>query len=228
MSSADNRDWVLGMFAKWPTPGCVKSRLAAETSPHWAATVARAFLLDLLERCAALPVRRILAFTPIEAESAFAQLARGHFELFPQVTGDLGERLASFLRDRFTEGARRVVLVGTDSPTLPPEFLQQAFSALERAKVVIGPAADGGYYLIGCTHYMPELFSDITWSGPRVLLDTVNRVRALGLRLAVLPPWYDVDTLADWWMLRGHLAAQRQTGVDPQVPNTEQIEPYLA
>jgi rSAM/selenodomain-associated transferase 1 len=214
------------MFAKWPQPGLVKSRLAADTSPAWAAALARAFLLDLLARCAALPVRRVLAFAPVEAEASFRALVQGRFDLLPQTAGDLGARLAGFLQAQFAADAQRVVVIGADSPTLPAELLLQAFAHLDQADVVLGPATDGGYYLIGCTRLVPELFQDIPWSSPQVLLETVRRVAALGLRLALLPPWYDVDTLADWCMLRGHLAALRQAGIDPGTPHTEQLAPF--
>jgi rSAM/selenodomain-associated transferase 1 len=220
---ANKDNWVLGMFAKWPAPGLVKSRLAVDTSPDWAAAVARAFLLDLLERFASVPVRRVLAFSPPEAATPFSELVQGRFALVPQAHGDLGERLAHFVCDQLDAGAERVVLIGTDSPTLPRAFVEDAFAHLDRAEVVIGPATDGGYYLIGCRRFVPELFQGIAWGTEHVLRETVTRVRELGLRLAVLPPWYDVDTLADWEMLRGHLAALQHSGVLAEVPHTERI-----
>ena len=116
-----------------------------------------------------------------------------------------------------------MVLVGADSPTLPVSFVEQAFQELERCEVVLGPATDGGYTLIGFTGYYPNLFDNIAWGTSAVLGETVARVSDAGLRLALLPPWYDVDTLDDWRMLRGHLAALRRSGVDPGVPHTEAL-----
>jgi hypothetical protein len=214
---------TLGVFAKQPRPGEVKTRLAAESSPEWAARVADAFLRDLVERLARLDVRRVLAFAPPEAEPFFTNLVRGRFLLTPQRDGDLGRRMEAFFREQLQAGAERVALVGTDSPNLPLEFLEQAFRELERAEVVLGPATDGGYYLIGCARRLPPVFEGIAWGGPRVLHDTVARLDE-SWRLAVLPPWYDVDTLAGWWSLRGHLAALRRAGVDPDVPHTEQVD----
>jgi glycosyltransferase A (GT-A) superfamily protein (DUF2064 family) len=86
--------------------------------------------------------------------------------------------------------------------------------------VVLGPATDGGYYLIGCARGVPPVFDGVGWGGPRVLAETVARLGATPARLALLPPWYDVDTLADWWALRGHLAALRRAGLDADVPHT--------
>ncbi len=97
-----------------------------------------------------------------------------------------------------------------------------AFAALEHADVALGPAADGGYYLIGCRRTVPPIFDGIAWGGPRVLLDTIAHLPE-SFSLAMLPLWHDVDTLADWFALRGYLAAQRRAGLDPNVLHTERL-----
>jgi rSAM/selenodomain-associated transferase 1 len=213
---------TLGVFAKRPAPGAVKTRLAAEASPEWAAEVAAAFLHDVLDRLAAVEARRVLAFAPPDALPYFAEAARERFALTPQSDGDLGRRMASFFQEQFAAGADRVVLVGTDSPTLPAALIYEAFYQLGRAEVVLGPAADGGYYLIGCSRIVPPIFEGIAWGGPDVLRDTIARLPA-ACHLALLLPWYDVDTLADWFALRGHLAAMRRAGLNPRVPHTERL-----
>jgi rSAM/selenodomain-associated transferase 1 len=212
---------VLGLFAKQPVPSQAKTRLAAATSPEWAAQVAAAFLGDLMDRLSTLDVQRVLAFAPPVASSYFNQAARGRFELVPQCGGDLGQRMDAFLRERVASGAEAVVIVGTDSPTLPLPIIDQAFAVLRRTDVVLGPAMDGGYYLVGCGRRVPPMFEGISWSGSTVLVETVARLTDSSWRLSVLPPWYDVDTLDDWLMLRGHLAAMRRAGIDPEVPRTE-------
>jgi rSAM/selenodomain-associated transferase 1 len=214
---------TLGLFAKEPSAGRVKTRLAASSSPEWAAAVADAFLLDQVERLSRIEARRVLAFSPPEAEPFFAGLVRGRFALTPQVDGDLGRRMAAFFAEQFRAGAPSVVLVGTDSPTLPTAFIEQAFSELERAGVVLGPATDGGYYLVGCAGCPAPIFDGISWGGSRVLAETLARLNDPKWRLALLPPWYDVDTFADWRMLCGHVAALRRAGVDPQVPHVEEL-----
>jgi hypothetical protein len=213
----------LGLFAKWPCPGQVKTRLAAATSPAWAAQVAEVFLLDLLDRLAAVPARRVVAFTPRQAEPDFAAVAKDRFDLLPQVEGDLGRRLAAFIEGELQSGAERVVVLGTDSPTVPLPYVEQAFAELEHADVVLGPAADGGYYLVGCARQVPPIFEGIAWGTAEVLAQTIARLHDTRHRLALLPPWYDVDTLDDWRMLRGHLAALRRAGIDPGVPRTERL-----
>src|SRR5262249_8525270 len=135
----------------------------------------------------------------------------------------LGARLAGFVADEIRAGADSVVLVGTDSPTLPVAFVERAFQELDRSNVVLGPATDGGYYLVGCARRVPPIFDGVTCGGPHVLAERVARLAGPSWRLAVLPPWYDVDTLDDWRMLRGHLAALRRAGIDPGVPHTEDL-----
>jgi glycosyltransferase A (GT-A) superfamily protein (DUF2064 family) len=115
-----------------------------------------------------------------------------------------------------------VAAIGTDSPTLPRQHVEDAFKALDRADVVLGPAADGGYYLIGCRR-LPPIFTGIAWSSATALADTIARLDDPSWQLALLPPWYDVDTPDGWAMLHGHVAALRRAGIDPEVPDTEAL-----
>jgi rSAM/selenodomain-associated transferase 1 len=209
---------VLGLFAKQPLAGAVKTRLAAATSTAWATQIAAAFLQDTVDRLAGIEARRVLAFAPDEGHSWFVDVVGDRFELTPQGTGDLGQRMAHFFSAQIASGARSTVLLGTDSPTLPLDIVRQAFRELERVDLVLGPATDGGYYLIGCGPRMPPVFEGIAWSSAAVLAETVARLSAGSWRLALLPPWYDVDTLEDWQMLCGHLAALERCGIDPGLP----------
>jgi len=230
---------VLGVLAKQPLPGLVKTRLAAETSPQWAARVAAAFLTDSLDKLVGIEAHRILAYAPRDAEAYFSGLARGRFTLMPQVEGDLGKRMAAFFsnvvasqpqlanRAGNSNEARelgiKTVLVGVDSPTLPLSYIEEAFAKLEQADVILGPATDGGYYLVGCAGRVPPIFENVTWSQATVLEETVTLLKDTEWRLELLPPWYDVDTLNDWRMLRGHLAALKRAGVDRGLPCTESL-----
>jgi uncharacterized protein len=180
-------------------------------------------LLDTIERLARIDAVRILAYTPASAQTYFEQIAGDRFRVLPQADGDLGQRMTSFLAGQLEAGVTAAVVVGADSPTLPLRFILQAFQELESADAVIGPTTDGGYYLIGCARRLPPLFEGIAWSTSRVLADTVAALRDPKWRLALLPPWYDVDTLEDWRVLQGHVAAQRRAGADPDVPNTERL-----
>jgi rSAM/selenodomain-associated transferase 1 len=212
---------VLGIFAKWPQAGTVKTRLAV-LGPDLAAGAARAFLLDTIERFGVFDLRRVVAFAPPDALADFAALTQGRFALVPQSEGDLGQRLRTFLQQEIDAGADALVVIGTDSPTLPPAYVEQAFAELERADVVLGPATDGGYYLLGCGRRVPPIFDNISWGSHRVLGETVARLSDPSWRLALLPPWYDVDTPDDWAMLGGHLAALRRAGYR-EAPHTEAL-----
>ena len=213
-------DPVLGVFAKQPIAGRAKTRLAADRSPAWACRAAHAFLADTLDRLDAVSARRYVVYAPADAGPFFVPLARGQYDLLPQADGDLGDRLRAFFRQAQADGAERTVAVGADSPTLPVAYVEQAFALLERADVVLGPACDGGYYLIGVGRRLPPVFDDIAWSSADVLRQTVERLADAPWRLALLPPWYDVDTPADWALLRGHVLALRRAGQDPGVPHT--------
>jgi uncharacterized protein len=214
---------VLGVFAKEPVPGQVKTRLAACTSPEWAAEVAAAFLSDLIERFATIADQRFLVFAPNEARAAFEELGKSRYCLEPQTEGNLGRRMAGFIDNRLRDGAKRIVLLGADSPTVPTAFVDEGFEQLKQSDVVLGPALDGGYYLLGCARRLPPIFDGIAWGGHSVLAETVARLTDPSWRVALLPPWYDVDNLDDWQMLRGHLLAMRRAGIDAEAPHTERL-----
>jgi rSAM/selenodomain-associated transferase 1 len=214
---------VLGLFAKAPLPGQVKTRLAACTSPEWAAQVAAAFLSDMIERLAAVADQRYLVFAPKEARAVFEERSDGRYRVEPQAEGNLGRRMAGFIDNRLREGAERIVLLGADSPTVPTAFVDEAFEQLKLVNVVLGPALDGGYYLLGCARRLPPIFDGIAWGEQSVLAETVARLSDPSWRVALLPPWYDVDTLDDWQMLRGHLVAMRRAGIDAGAPRTERL-----
>jgi rSAM/selenodomain-associated transferase 1 len=221
------REPVLGIFAKQPLPGAVKTRLAKDTSPEFAARVAEAFLLDTLGRLRRIEARRVVAFAPPESESYFREVTQGYFDLTPQAPGDLGDRMEDFFRQHLAQ-AVRVVLVGTDSPTLPIDYVVKAFESLRTADLVLGPANDGGYYLIGCRGNVHErIFRGVNWGGNQVLGQTVARVPQ-GYKLDLLPVWYDVDTLLDLDILKGHVSALRRADVVTELPCVDSlIGPFL-
>lgn len=217
---------VLGLFGKRPDPGLVKTRLAAEFGPDVAAEMHAAMLFDTLgvwssERFLTPGGRRVLVFSPSDAGPWFDARVPETFALQAQVDGDLGQRMHAFFAGEFEDGATRVVLVGSDTPTLDPTLVISAFLCLEGRDVVLGPSTDGGYYLVGCRRSVPPIFEGIEWSTATVLAQTIERLRDTSLSLAVLPPWYDVDTPDDWRTLAGHLGAMHRSGMDPGLPRTE-------
>lgn len=197
---------VLGILAKAPLPGQAKTRLACETSSAFAATLAEALLRDTVDRCHSLALRKVLLFTPDSSRPWFEALAPGAYDLETQAGGDLGERLTAFFKTQFDNGARRVVVIGSDSPDVPVAWLEQAFAALGSSDVILGPARDGGYYLIGLGRFVPSLFHIDGWGGPTVLEQTKQLIRQARCSMELLPPWSDVDTLEDCRDLKGRLA----------------------
>ncbi len=216
---------LLGLFAKQPVAGRVKTRLSDSLGPELAAQAAEAFLTDLVERFQRTSDCRVVCHAPGTGESSrwFSGLVQGRYDLWPQCDGDLGERLSKFFEQAFAFGAERVVVIGSDSPTLPKDHVDRAFEALRDHDCVLGPATDGGYYLVGHRAGNWPTFRGIAWSTGYVLEQTVARLREAKVSLAVLPPWYDVDTLADWRMLRGHLWAQEMAGEPMDSPATRRV-----
>jgi uncharacterized protein len=115
-----------------------------------------------------------------------------------QGEGDLGARMLGAIAGRFAAGAAKVLVIGTDCPDLDPALLATAFAQLDRADAVLGPAADGGYYLVGMKRPIPELFQGIPWSTPATLSATLARAGAAGVSVALLDERRDIDTAADW------------------------------
>ena len=186
---------ALLVFAKQPTPGEVKTRLTALLSPEDAARLYRAFLCDALRQYACLPVavRLYMAGAPKPGDIPLCGAS-----VHRQSEGALGERMQAAILESVAAGHERLVLIGTDHPTLPTGYIAQAFSALEHPPAVaIGSTEDGGFYLLGMHPFYPELFHHMQYSHGAVFADTLERARSLPARLSILPPWYDVDTPSD-------------------------------
>lgn len=186
---------LLGMFAKFWQPGQVKSRLAARIGNERAAGVQRLFVETLIRRFASVAQKRVLCYSPSDRHEEFRRAAGNRWQVEAQVSGNLGQRMETFFA-RSLQQAERVVLIGSDSPDLPREFVDQAFAALADCDVVLGPAEDGGYYLVGAARRVPAIFEGIGWSTSRVWDQSVERLRAAGTSWHALPEWYDVDDLA--------------------------------
>lgn len=203
----------LGVFAKYWQPGQAKTRLAVEIGADAAARLAKEMLAVTLQRFADCADRRVLAFSPPEHRTEFALLAGPSWVLEPQSAGDLGTRMQTHFERAFATGAEQVVLIGSDSPLLSTTYLQQAFDLLERAPVVLGPSADGGYYLVGSRQMVP-IFDDMPWSTEQLWAQTIARLNARSIDYARLPGWYDIDQIADLHRLRTDLAREQADDLD--------------
>jgi rSAM/selenodomain-associated transferase 1 len=185
------------VFLKAPRPGAVKTRLAATLGAVEACAAYRRLVETLLRQLAALENVE-LCFSPDDAGSEITGWAQPTWPLTTQGSGDLGHRLNQAFRRAFDEGAKSVVIIGSDCPEVSASDIQAAWTALLSHDLVLGPATDGGYWLIGLRTHRPELFADVPWSTNGVLRATLERSRAAGLRAHLLRELSDVDTAADW------------------------------
>jgi hypothetical protein len=199
---------AVAIMAKAPRAGEVKTRLCPPLSGAEAAELYRCFLLDKIEQVRSLQgARPAIAYTPEEGRAFFEAVAPD-FRLLPQRGEDLGARLAGTFAALFAQGYAGALAIDSDTPTLPPGLLQQAVDLIAgpAADVVLGPCEDGGYYLIGLRRLHRQLFEGIAWSTDRVLPETLRRAKGLGLTVASLPTWLDIDTPEDLERLQVSLA----------------------
>jgi rSAM/selenodomain-associated transferase 1 len=223
---------ILLIMAKHPAAGATKTRLCPPFTPTHAAALYGCFLRDTIasvRRAASLTpgMQPAIAYTPDSAFPFFASLAPD-FDLAPQTGALLGERLDHILTESLRRGFRQVAAVSSDSPTLPPEYMAQAFALLDDDEVdlVLGPSDDGGYYLIGVKQPQPRLLRDVQMSTPRVLQDTLVLADAAGLRTRLLPSWYDVDTIEE--VARLHAELDARPGAAPHTAQfLQEYQPQL-
>jgi rSAM/selenodomain-associated transferase 1 len=196
---------ALLVVAKRPAPGQTKTRLCPPLSPEQAAALYECFLRDTLDLIRQVPaVQPVVAYLPETEKAYFADLAPD-FQLLLQEGTDLGARLDHALTTYLQLGYSRVVIMDSDSPTLPATCLAAAFEVLDEADVVLGPCSDGGYYLIGLKRPAPRLLREVQMSTATVVHDTLALAAEEELQVKLLPAWYDVDNLADLNGLAGEL-----------------------
>ncbi len=196
----------LAILAKYWQPGAAKTRLATRWGPGRAAEIHRAMLECLLGRLSNQGDRRTLVFWPPDRRAEFAHVAGAAWELAPQVPGDLGARIAAVLAESVATLGNRALVLGSDSPSVPLQYLETAWAALETHALVLGASQDGGYYLIGARGAVPEVFSSIDWGTPAVWSQTTAAAQAQSIPYAILPAWYDVDEPADLERLVAEIA----------------------
>ena len=192
------------LFARTPAPGRVKSRLCTHLTPEQACRLHCASTSDTLALLArALPgTSKWLFLSEVVAPAAAPEslgfdLPAG-FECAVQQGDGLGERMGAAFERAFSCGARRVVIFGSDSPTLPASAVQQSFEKLaDENNLALGPTEDGGYYLIGCRRFEPGLFQGVEWSTPRAFAQTYANAKRLGYRVSLLQQWFDLDEWKD-------------------------------
>jgi uncharacterized protein len=188
-------DERLIIFVKAPRPGQVKTRLAL--GPEAESVAYQRLVMVVLGELAHFG-NVDLRFAPDDAAREIQPWLRPGWRASPQGEGDLGRRLNKAFADAFAGGAKRVVIVGSDCPYLCAEDIRTAGAQLGDCDLVLGPAEDGGYWLIGLREMQPKLFEGITWSSSHVFNETMSRAKKLGLKTFLMRTLADVDTREDW------------------------------
>jgi rSAM/selenodomain-associated transferase 1 len=208
--SAEN---ILMIFVKYPAPGRVKTRLAKTLGAKEAAQLYRLMAEDVIRRLGTNVHGKydtIIFFDPPDRASDIKDWLGNGRSYTPQSGRDLGEKLANAFRTVFDLGARRAVVIGTDCLSITGEIITGALQHLEKKDVVIGPTEDGGYYLLGLSRNIPELFDSIDWSTDKVFRQTVEKAKRLGLSYTTLERLKDLDEYSDISISHQHLL-QRDT-----------------
>lgn len=187
------------VFARAPERGRVKTRLAADVGDDAALAIYRSLGERTLAAARAVPACEIeVRYTPPEGGDAIAQWLGPDLMMRPQTDSDLGSRMFSAIADALAEGVSAVVVIGTDCPAVNAQVIDRAFRELRDADVVLGPAFDGGYYLIAMRAAHAELFAGIPWSSPETLACTIAAAKSARLRVTLLDQRADIDTGEDW------------------------------
>lgn len=198
MSRSGTGNCVL-FFVKYPENGLVKTRLCAEIGKSCSLELYRCFVLDLLTTLKLLGTNLQICFYPRNCRNRICDWLGGQYNYLSQTGSDLGQRMKNAFKQVFQNGCQRAIVIGSDSPDLPLEFLQEAFLALDTNDVVIGPCTDGGYYLIGFSKksFLPDVFESIDWSTERVFEKTCDRLTRKNRSIYTLEKWFDIDTARD-------------------------------
>lgn len=189
-------------FIKYPEAGKVKTRLGEVVGNTVAADLYKRFVEDMLNGLSKVTSALRIYYLPQEGVDLQARLTEwlgDGYSYFPQAGANLGERMKGAMQQAFADGFDRAILMGSDVPDFPPELVQKAMQDMERMDAVVGPAYDGGYYLIGFRKevFFPEIFDGIVWGEADVYRPTMERLRSKGLEVLRLPDWNDVDTIWD-------------------------------
>jgi uncharacterized protein len=221
-------------MVKAPRSGEVKTRLVPPLRAEEASLLSACFVSDILTNLLAVsesvPVDCYAAYSPPGSEALFRNLLPQQVRMLPPRSTGLANSLPDAIEDLLTGGYEGACLVNADSPTLPTSLLLEAITRLRAPgdRVVLGPATDGGYYLIGLKHPHRRLFHDIAWSTERVYRQTAERAASIGLEVATLPAWYDVDDAASLgWLCRELFEGHRPPQCGLQGYVASQTQDYL-
>ncbi len=186
------------LFAKDPT-GNIKTRIAAKLGCETTAKLYKCFLFDMLGMLENIAIPFEIVFYPPQSKARLKKFLGNSYSYTPQKGEDLGQRMKNAFLTAFVNGYNQVVIIGTDIPDLPAGIITDAFERLKSVDAVIGPAADGGYYLIGFSKssFTQRIFENISWGMAKVFDQTLCALKNQDKTVAVLPVWNDIDTIDD-------------------------------
>lgn len=193
-------DSCILFFVKYPAVGRVKSRLATGIGDKRACWLYRQFVVDLLDMLNSINGDIVICFDPFKGVKQYEDWIGKDFRYISQSGSDIGYRMKNSLQWAFDKGYSTAVVIGSDSPDLPAIYIEQAFAKLDKNDAVIGPASDGGYYLIGfnAESFAPEVFKGVSWSSGSEFNETMKIFATKDDYSAyVLNMWHDVDVAAD-------------------------------
>ena len=187
------------LLVRSPVEGKVKRRLATGMGEFHAAALYRRFVLDILSTFESARIVPVICYHPPGSVRTIRRWLGPGFELLAQRGRDHPDRLRCAFEDMFARGADRAIIVASDNPDLPARLITRAIGSFDKCDSVLGPAGDGGYYLVGfrADTFVPEAFRDIDWSTERVFMQTAGKIKKAGRSIHVLPVWYDIDTAGD-------------------------------
>ena len=191
---------LLMVFVKYPTPGSVKQRLAQHLGSDRAAEIYKKIAETIVQKVAPASSEDYIleiCFSPQEDEKLVRRWLNENEYFSPQQGSDLGARMSNAFSHAFAAGYTKALLIGSDCPDISRDIITQSFDMLKAKHIVLGPAYDGGYYLIGVREPIPELFSNIEWGTEKVLSQTIDKINAAGLSLGLLPVLRDIDRIED-------------------------------
>ncbi len=224
---AKTHDNALILFARDPVLGRVKTRLSPFLQEDAILKLYTCFLQDSLDKIRQVEnVDRFVGVAPSNESGFFNGTSGSDIRLFVQEGKELGDKMRRAIQDRFAEGYKRVVIIGSDSPSLPVSYISRA---LESDKdLVLGPSTDGGYYLIGMRGKVVEVFDEVAWGTETVLRETCERLMRSGADLELLPVWYDVDSPEDLKFFKSHLDLIEQAGLGKSGETGKLLDKILA
>ncbi len=209
---AKTHDNALILFARDPILGKVKTRLSPFLADEVILKLYTCFLQDSLDNIRQVEnVDHFVGVAPSSESGFFAGMPDSDTCLFVQEGENLGDKMRRAIQDRFAEGYERVVIIGSDSPSLPASYIYRALGSDK--DMVLGPSTDGGYYLIGMREKVVEVFNGVTWGTETVLRETFEHLEQNGASLELLPVWYDVDSPEDLKFFKTHLDLIEKSGL---------------